>query len=138
MILVNSDNRTAKGCSAVKHCIQQYWERMEVPEDNDNVCGICKDMVQQARDQLESNQTQQELKDVFEGSCRLIHIKPIVKECISLVDDFIPELIDTVASQMNPSVVCTVAGLCNNARIDKFLLQYKETPVKVRIGCSHL
>ncbi|RLU22887.1 hypothetical protein DMN91_005165 [Ooceraea biroi] len=122
--------KTAKSCSAVKHCIQRYWEQMEVPEDNDNVCGICKDMVQQARDQLESNQTQQELKDVFEGSCKLIHIKPIVKECISLVDEFIPELVDTVASQMNPSVVCTVAGLCNNARIDKLLSQYKETPVK--------
>lgn len=116
--------KTAKGCNAVKHCIRRYWEQMEVPDDNDNVCGICKDMVQQARDQLESNQTQQELKDVFEGSCRLIHIDPIVKECIKIVDQFIPELVETLASQMNPSVVCSVAGLCNNAHFDKLLSQY--------------
>lgn len=106
---------------------------MEVPDDNDNVCGICKDMVQQARDQLESNQTQQELKDVFEGSCRLIHIDPIVKECIKIVDQFIPELVETLASQMNPSVVCSVAGLCNNAHFDKLLSQYP-TLTKVRIN----
>ncbi|XP_011875606.1 PREDICTED: proactivator polypeptide isoform X2 [Vollenhovia emeryi] len=116
--------KTAKGCNAVTHCIHRYWERMEVPEDNDDVCGICKDMVKQARDQLESNQTQQDLKDVFEGSCRLIYVKPVVKECINLVDQFIPELVESLASQMNPSVVCTVAGLCNNAHIDKLLAEH--------------
>lgn len=122
--------KTAKGCNAVKHCIHRYWEQMEVPEDNDNVCGICKDMVQQARDQLESNQTQQDLKDVFEGSCKLIHIKPIVKECITIVDQFVPELVETLASQMNPSVVCSVAGLCNNIHIDKLLSQYQTSTKK--------
>ncbi|XP_012523993.1 prosaposin [Monomorium pharaonis] len=116
--------KTAKGCSAVNHCIRR-WEQMEVPEDNDDVCGICKDMVKQARDQLESNQTQQDLKDVFEGSCKLIHIKPIVEECIKIVDQFIPELVETLASQMNPGVVCSVAGLCNNAHIDKLLAEYQ-------------
>ncbi|XP_014467391.1 PREDICTED: prosaposin isoform X2 [Dinoponera quadriceps] len=117
--------KTAKGCNAVKHCVERYWEKMEVPEDTDNVCGICKEMVQQARDQLESNQTQQDLKDVFEGSCKLIHIKPIVDECIKIVDEFVPELVETLASQMNPSVVCSVAGLCNNAHIDKLLAEHQ-------------
>lgn len=90
-------------------------------------------MVQQARDQLKSNQTQQDLKDVFEGSCKLIHIKPIVEECIKIVDDFIPELVETLASQMNPSVVCSVAGLCNNAHIDKLLEEYS---IPIKVSCS--
>lgn len=88
-------------------------------------------MVQQARDQLESNQTQQDLKDVFEGSCKLIHVKPIVEECIKIVDQFIPELVETLASQMNPSVVCSVAGLCNNAHIDKLLA---ENPILIKVS----
>ncbi|XP_066593748.1 prosaposin [Prorops nasuta] len=121
---------TSAGCGATKHCIKHDWEYKQVPEDNDSVCGICKDMVKQARDQLESNQTQQDLKDVFEGSCMLIHIKPIVKECISLVDQFIPDLVETLASQMNPSVVCSVAGLCNSPRIDQLLLDYEKTSLK--------
>ncbi|XP_076629716.1 prosaposin isoform X2 [Colletes latitarsis] len=120
--------KTASGCNATKHCIKTTWTDMKVPEDNDNVCGICKDMVQQARDQLESNQTQNDLKDVFEGSCKLMRIKPIVNECIKIVDQYIPDLVETLASQMNPSVVCSVAGLCNSAHIDKLL---KESAIKV-------
>ncbi|KAI4487508.1 hypothetical protein M0804_005657 [Polistes exclamans] len=117
---------TSASCHATHHCIKNIWEKMEVPEDNDTVCGVCKDMVQQARDQLESNQTQEDLKAVFEGSCKLIHIKPIVTECIKLADQFIPELVETLASQMNPSVVCSVAGLCNSAHIDMLLREYQE------------
>jgi saposin len=102
-------------------------------------------MVKQARDQLESNETQvqfistrlwskhclcffffQELiKEVFEGSCALLHFKTIVKECDKIADEYIPELIDTLASEMNPQVVCSVAGLCNNEKIDKLIAEEK-------------
>ncbi|KAJ8681335.1 hypothetical protein QAD02_017122 [Eretmocerus hayati] len=116
---------TARQCEAMQHCIPKDWETRVVPEDNDSVCSVCKDMVQQARDQLESNQTQSDLKAVFEGSCALIQIKPIVKECKKVVDQFIPELVETLASQMNPSVVCSVAGLCNSAHFDKLLELYE-------------
>lgn len=107
---------------------------MTVVEDHDSVCEVCKDMVQQARDQLESNQTQMDLKAVFEGSCALIYIKPIVKECDRLVDQFVPELIETLDSQMNPSVVCSVAGLCNSKHIDKLIEEYeKKSGVQVSL-----
>lgn len=122
--------RTAAGCNATKHCIKTVWEDLKVPHDNDSVCGVCKDMVQQARDQLNSNETQEDIKAVFEGSCKLIQLKLIVKECIVIVDQFIPELIETLSSQMNPSVVCSVAGLCNSARIDTLLeVEYPEQRV---------
>lgn len=119
----------AKQCNAVTHCIQTVWEKQFVPEDNDSVCKICLDMVKEARDQLQSNETQNDLKAVFEGSCKLIVVKPIVKECTKLVDDFIPELIEALSSQMDPQVVCSVAGLCNNAYIDQLLLDYKEEAI---------
>ena len=44
-------------------------------QDNDDVCTICKNMVTEARDTLRANETQEELKEVFEGSCALIPIK---------------------------------------------------------------
>lgn len=78
-------------------------------------------MVQQARDQLRSNETQDDLKAVFEGSCDLIRVKVIRKECDRLADDFVPELIEALSSQMDPHVVCSVAGLCNNAAIDHMI-----------------
>ncbi|XP_004521255.1 uncharacterized protein LOC101456930 [Ceratitis capitata] len=114
----------AKGCHAVRHCIQTVWEKQNVEVDDDSICKICKDMVTQARDQLRSNETMEELKEVFEGSCNLIPIKIVKKECTKLADDFVPELVEALSSEMNPDQVCSVAGLCNNARIDELLKFY--------------
>merc|ERR1719481_574628 len=115
----------ASQCGAVSHCIKAVWEKEEVAVDEDEVCKICKDMVGQARDTLLSNETQEELKEVFDGSCDLIPIKIIAKECKAISDEFIPELVETLASEMNPDQVCTVSGLCNSARIDKLIEQQK-------------
>lgn len=115
----------AKECHAVHHCIEKVWEDMTLPEDNDSVCQICKDMVKQARDQLMSNETIDELRQVLEGSCNLIPLKLISKECRQLADEFIPELVDTLASRMDPQAVCSVSGLCNSARIDEMLGEMK-------------
>lgn len=41
------------------------------------------------------------------------------------MDDFIPELIEMLASQMNPTMVCTTALLCNNAWVDGLLSEFK-------------
>lgn len=60
--------------------------------------------VTQARDQLESNETMDEIRQVFEGSCDLIPLKTVAKECKKLADDFIPEMVEALASEMNPQV----------------------------------
>ncbi|CAH1968802.1 unnamed protein product [Acanthoscelides obtectus] len=116
----------AADCHAVPHCIQTVWIHKKLSPDTSSICQTCLDMVKQARDQLESNETQELIKEVFEGSCKLLHIKPIVKECDKIADDYIPELIDTLASQMNPQVVCSVAGLCNNEKVHKLLAEAGE------------
>lgn len=105
----------------MSHCIQTVWTKHDVPEDTDSICKICLDMVTQARDQLMSNATQEDLKAVFEGSCELIPVKKIAKICDGMVDNFVPELVEALSSEMNPQSVCSVAGLCNNAAIDKML-----------------
>merc|ERR1712123_29473 len=51
----------ASQCSAIKHCVSAVWEKEKVPQDDDEVCKICKDMVGEARDTLMSNETQREL-----------------------------------------------------------------------------
>ena len=75
---------------------------------------------------------QEEIRQVFDGSCRLIPIKLVSDECIDLANDFIPELIDTLASQMNPQMVCATAGLCNSVVVDKLLLEYKVWKLRKR------
>ena len=110
-------------------------------QDNDDVCTICKNMVTEARDTLRANETQEGLKEVFEGSCALIPIKvaffksiqqtmtpsfnfQIIRgECDKLVDEFVPELVETLSSEMNPDLVCTTAGLCNSGTLfNRFVL----------------
>ncbi|XP_026733389.1 uncharacterized protein LOC113497828 [Trichoplusia ni] len=131
-----SNFSTGRECKATHHCVSRVWSKMSFPEDNDSICKICTDMVTQARDQLQSNETQEELKEVFEGSCRLIPIKVVAKECMKLADDFVPELVETLASQMNPQAVCSVAGLCNNARIDRMLEEFNNQ-LAVRVECNN-
>lgn len=76
------------------------------------------------------------MKEVFEGSCKLIPVPLISDECIKLVDEFVPELVETLASQMNPQVVCSVAGLCNSPRIDKLLEEMKTKKVVKDTECD--
>ena len=56
-------------CENVEQCIPR-WETLETPVGNDTeLCATCKKMVQEARDNLLSNMTQDELRQVLEGSC---------------------------------------------------------------------
>lgn len=121
----------AADCHATKHCIDTVWIHRQYPEDKTSICDTCKEMVKEARDQLESNETQELIKEVFEGSCALLRLKPVVQECDKIADEYIPDLIDTLASQMNPQVVCAVAGLCNSPRVQELLTEAGETvPIK--------
>lgn len=107
------DLESAKLCGVVKSCIHDIWATMGAPDDNDEICDICKEMVKEARDQLLSNMTQEEIKEVFEGSCKLLPIKLVADACIKVVDEIIPQLVEMLASRMDPNMVCTVSGLCN-------------------------
>lgn len=122
--------RNAKSCGAMTHCIKtNSWQKY--PVDNDSICQICLDMVKQARDQLRSNETQEELREVFEGTCALIRIKKVREECDKLADAYEAQLVEMLTSQMDPQLVCSVAGLCNSAKIDAELAK---TPNAVRVA----
>lgn len=129
--------RTAKSCRATRHCIKAVWEKQEYPVDNDSICQICLDMVKEARDQLRSNETQEEMKEVFEGTCELIRVKAIRKQCDKVADDLVPELIEALSSQMNPQVVCSVSGLCNSAAIDRELAAHANEVIVAPAAPKH-
>ncbi|XP_035211397.1 prosaposin-like isoform X2 [Stegodyphus dumicola] len=111
------DLENARLCDVVKSCVHDIWATMSAPDDNDEICDICKEMVKEARDQLLSNMTQEEIKEVFEGSCKLLPVKLVADACIKIVDEIIPELVEMLASRMDPNMVCTVSGLCNMAHL---------------------
>jgi len=116
-----SNIHQAAQCGKLSYCIQSVWIKEKVNIDTDEVCHICKDMVSSARNILMSNETQEQLLDIFEGSCNLIPIKIARTECNRLTDQYTPQLIETLCSELNPDSVCTVVGLCNSDRIDQVL-----------------
>ncbi|GFW97437.1 hypothetical protein TNCV_4991141 [Trichonephila clavipes] len=122
------DLQSAKLCKVVKTCIHDVWSTMSVPDSNDEVCDICKEMVKEARDQLLSNMTQEEIKEVFEGSCKLLPVKLIADACIKVVDEIIPQLVEMLASRMDPTMVCTVSGMCfpskEDMTVEKHILKF--------------
>ncbi|XP_054708143.1 uncharacterized protein LOC129217826 isoform X2 [Uloborus diversus] len=120
------DLESARLCGLVKTCANDIWSTMSAPDDNDEICDICKEMVKEARDQLLSNMTQEEIKEVFEGSCKLLPIKLVADACIKVVDEIIPELVEMLASRMDPNMVCTVSGMCNPVHlpVENHILKY--------------
>lgn len=53
--------------------------------------------------------------------CSPIRVQAIRKKCDAVADDFALQLVDVLSSQMDPDVVCSVAGLCNSVEIDRLL-----------------
>lgn len=72
--------------------------------------------------------------EVFDGSCKLIPVKIVATECMKVFDNFIPELVDALSSQMNPQMVCSTAGLCNSVRIDRLLAEEATKEVYAKYG----
>jgi len=61
-------------------------------------------------------------------------VKIVAKECSKVFDNFIPDLVDALASQMNPQMVCATAGLCNSARVDRLLAEKATNDVYAKYG----
>ncbi|XP_024081303.1 prosaposin [Cimex lectularius] len=124
---------TSVQCNAFKHCVHGVWEKEKPIElDESTVCQTCIDMVKLARDQLNSNETQEELRQVLEASCKVIPVKALRNDCNKMMDDFGSYLVDTLSSQMDPNVVCSVAGLCYNEK-----LSHLKTGEKVKLNCNN-
>lgn len=48
-------------------------------------------------------------------------VKKVYKQCTNVADDFALQLVDILSSQMDPNIVCSAAGLCNNAEIRRLM-----------------
>lgn len=55
---------------------------------------------------------------------------------LQVSDDFIPELIEMLTSQMNPAVVCATAGLCNSEWSDRLQAVYRAASTPDVLSCS--
>ncbi|GLT59326.1 hypothetical protein SLA2020_321520 [Shorea laevis] len=76
---------------------------------DDNVCSFCEEYATEALDYLSKNKTQTEITEALYLSCS--RLRPFKKECITLVDYYVPLFFKEVSS-IQPEQICETVKLC--------------------------
>ncbi|VVC96235.1 unnamed protein product, partial [Leptidea sinapis] len=126
---------------------------MELPRDEDSICKICKDMVTQARDQLQSNETQSATMRLHE-SCSNCHktigilrkrfeetsyedflvsllqicrnVGSLSDSCSMLVFKYYENIVEALKKDFTPGDVCHINGQCSLLQHSHDLYVYPE------------
>ncbi|KAJ8962207.1 hypothetical protein NQ318_018176, partial [Aromia moschata] len=80
--------------------------------NDDLPCELCEQLVNHLRDLLIANTTQDEFKMVLTGLCK--QTKQFSQECLSLVDQYYPEIYNFLITELNSTAVCSMIGICKN------------------------
>lgn len=90
------------------------WKKSEVQMQGPVACDVCMQVVQRLDHWLESSSSRTLISQALERVCSVLP-PPVVRECIKLVDTYIPTLVD-VLSRLAPEKMCTVIRLCRGWR----------------------
>lgn len=80
---------------------------------DDLPCKFCEQLVKHLRDLLVANTTESEFQRVLEGLCS--QTKDFKSECMSLVDQYYPQIYKFLVSELDPNAVCVMSGVCPNS-----------------------
>jgi hypothetical protein len=77
-------------------------------------CDICKDVIGALQSALTSNSTQEEILQDVEKLCDAVG--PLKKVCTSFVEEYGPEVLNYLASEIDPQTLCADIGVCPKQR----------------------
>jgi len=80
--------------------------------DNGVGCTICKEVVRLVEDYLDDGRTQEEIEELIDQYCAKLP-SPYDTLCKSLVDSYIPIIIEWLDQEMEVVEICTKIGLCD-------------------------
>ncbi|XP_014668064.1 PREDICTED: proactivator polypeptide-like [Priapulus caudatus] len=107
---------SARECGAIEHCAQRVWMLQETPQqeasDADSGCQMCEKMVRGVTVLLDNKSTKGEILKYMERACTGAQTAEGVRACKNAVDAFFPAILDFVAMEMDPMVICTAMKLC--------------------------
>nr|XP_019927940.2 prosaposin isoform X4 [Crassostrea gigas] len=132
--LLKSNISDEQLCAAVKQCkgfedkTHQYPK--EVPKVSGKVTKICKDCVAffgDIKQLIQDNSTIDQIKDMLKNVlCTQLPSEEGL--CDFIVDELVPQLLQTLGSEVDPQVFCNMMGFCNGTNINKALvtrIQYR-------------
>lgn len=73
-------------------------------------CSVCQLVVTYVEEFIKTNQTEQEIIDNLDGLCSQLPI--FQDQCVAIVGQYAPELIQWVLDNQNPQAFCANVGLC--------------------------
>jgi saposin len=73
-------------------------------------CSVCQLVVTYVEEFIKTNQTEQEIIDNLDGLCSQLPI--FQDQCVAIVGQYAPELIQWVLDSQNPQAFCANVGLC--------------------------
>ena len=100
-------------------------------------CEFCEKVIQHWIDTWTANTTQEEFKEVLEALCNKMSAERR-DHCLHIVEDYYIPIFNYILHELDPKMLCTLAGLCNgenqgplasnNAPITVLLAARGETP----------
>ncbi|XP_076981119.1 prosaposin [Tamandua tetradactyla] len=104
--------KTAADCGAVKHCLQNVWNKPSVKSLS---CDICKDVVTEVGNMLKNNATEVEILTYLERTCDWLPKPNMSAVCKEIVDSYLPVILDMIKGQLSqPGEVCSALNLCES------------------------
>jgi len=76
-------------------------------------CILCEFIASKLDQMLAKNATQQEIKDALDKVCSYLP-SSISSECEQFVNEYAPEILQILAQELNPNMICTSLGLCTS------------------------
>lgn len=120
---------TARECNSNSFCAQ-LWQRTAKTsiDSNPAECSFCKLLIADIEQQLTNNKTEQQIKAAAEKACNLVPGEQMQSLCKTLVDTYLPEVIELVKQELPPAKICAAISLCGSGNRDPALTV--KSPVK--------
>jgi len=106
--------KEAKECSAMDHCINHNWAQLAIKKDTDGICELCEKTIEALRDVIITPDFEKDIEEAWAQLCAVIPIASIKQECVTIGDQYLPELLKLIKSALDPQAACTAIGLCQS------------------------
>ena len=87
--------------------------QVSVSSSGDVQCEFCEKVIQHWIDTWTANTTQDEFKQVLEALCNKMAKADRRQHCLHIVDDYYIPIFNYILHELDPKMLCTLAGLCN-------------------------
>lgn len=92
-------------------------------------CILCEFIMREMENEISKKSTQEEIKNALEKVCSVLP-SSISSECSDFVEEYAPAVLEILANELDPKMVCTSLSLCQEYKNSIPVVEGKEKEVK--------